>query len=45
MIRVQESPFDPGAELAGLKAGAAAGATVMFVGTVREMSKAGRSRP
>jgi molybdopterin synthase catalytic subunit len=39
MIRVQEAPFDPGAELAGLKAGTAAGATVMFVGTVREMSQ------
>jgi len=38
MIRVQDSPFDPGAELASLKAGGAAGATVMFVGTVREMS-------
>jgi len=39
MIRVQESPFDPGAELARLKAGGrSAGATVMFVGTVREMS-------
>ena len=43
MIRVQESPFDPGAELASLKAGGApAGATVMFVGTVRELSE-GRS--
>jgi molybdopterin synthase catalytic subunit len=39
MIRVQDSPFDPGAELALLKAGGrAAGATVMFVGSVREMS-------
>ena len=39
MIRVQEAPFDPGAELAGFKPGAAAGATVMFVGTVRELSE------
>ena len=41
MIRVQQTPFDPGAELAGLKTGGAAGAagaTVMFVGTVREVS-------
>jgi molybdopterin synthase catalytic subunit len=39
MIRVQDSPFDPGAELALLKAGeGGAGATVMFVGSVREMS-------
>ena len=43
MIRVQQDPFDPGAELARLKAGgAAAGATVMFLGTVREVSE-GRS--
>ena len=39
MIRVQEAPFDAGAELADLKSGAAAGATVMFVGTVRELSE------
>ena len=40
MIRVQQAPFDPGLELARLKAGgAAAGATVMFVGTVREVSE------
>ena len=38
MIRIQNTPFDPGAELAGLKTGSAAGATVMFVGTVREVS-------
>ena len=39
MIRVQESPFDPGAELARLKAGGrSVGAAVMFVGTVRDMS-------
>jgi molybdopterin synthase catalytic subunit len=41
MIRIQNTPFDPGAELAGLKTGGAAGAagaTVMFVGTVREVS-------
>jgi molybdopterin synthase catalytic subunit len=40
MIRVQQSPFDPGAELASLKAGSpASGATVVFVGTVREVSE------
>jgi molybdopterin synthase catalytic subunit len=40
MIRVQQPPFDPGAELAGLKTGSAAsGATVVFVGTVREVSE------
>ena len=39
MIRVQEAPFDPGLELAGLTGGASAGATVMFVGTVREVSE------
>jgi molybdopterin synthase catalytic subunit len=42
MIRVQEAPFDPGAELARLKASAGAGATVMFVGTVRELSEGRR---
>jgi molybdopterin synthase catalytic subunit len=40
MIRVQQSPFDPGAELASLKSGSpASGATVVFVGTVREVSE------
>jgi molybdopterin synthase catalytic subunit len=39
MIRVQEQPFDAGAELAALKAGRKGiGATVMFLGTVRDMS-------
>jgi molybdopterin synthase catalytic subunit len=42
MIRVQEAPFDPGTELARLKASAGAGATVMFVGTVRELSEGRR---
>ena len=42
MIRVQEAAFDPGAELARLKATAGAGATVMFVGTVRELSEGRR---
>lgn len=39
MIRVQEEPFDAGAELARLKAGRTdIGGTVMFLGTVRDMS-------
>ncbi|MFN4141958.1 molybdenum cofactor biosynthesis protein MoaE, partial [Aestuariivirga sp.] len=39
MIRVQEDPFDAGAELAALKAGRAdLGGTVMFLGTVRDIS-------
>ena len=39
MIRVQEEPFDAGAELARLKTGRTdIGGTVMFLGTVRDMS-------
>jgi molybdopterin synthase catalytic subunit len=39
MIRVQQQPFDAGAELAALKAGRTdIGGTVMFLGTVRDMS-------
>lgn len=39
MIRVQEDPFDSGRELAVLKAGKThIGGTVLFVGSVREMS-------
>lgn len=39
MIRVQEHPFDAGAELAALKAGRTdIGGTVMFLGTVRDLS-------
>lgn len=39
MIRVQEEPFDSGRELALLKAGKThIGGTVLFVGSVREMS-------
>ena len=39
MIRVQHEPFDPGHELAELKRGRAAiGGTVMFLGTVRDLS-------
>ena len=39
MIRVQQQPFDTGAELARLKAGnAAIGGTVVFVGSVRDLS-------
>ena len=39
MIRVQEEPFDSGQELALLKAGKThIGGTVLFVGSVREMS-------
>ena len=39
MIRVQQTPFDAGAELATLKArNGGSGGTVMFLGTVREMS-------
>ena len=39
MIRVQEEPFDAGAELARLKAGRTdSGGTGMFLGTVRDMS-------
>lgn len=43
MIRVQREPFDAGAELAALKAGKShIGGTVLFVGTVRDLS-GGRS--
>lgn len=39
MIRVQQEPFDPGAELARLKSGKTSiGGTVMFLGTVRDLS-------
>jgi molybdopterin synthase catalytic subunit len=45
MIRVQEHPFDAGAELASLKAGRSAiGGTVMFLGSVREMSEGAEVR-
>ena len=40
MIRVQEQAFDAGAELASLKAGKTdIGGTVMFLGTVRDLSE------
>jgi len=40
MIRVQEQPFDAGAELAALKAGRTdIGGTVMFLGSVRDLSE------
>ena len=38
MIRVQEAPFDAGAELKAFQAGGASGACVLFVGTVRDRS-------
>ena len=39
MIRVQQQPFDPGHELAQLKHGRPGiGGTVMFLGTVRDLS-------
>ena len=38
MIRVQDEPFDAGAELARIKAMPGTGACVLFCGTVREMS-------
>lgn len=42
MIRVQQQPFDSGAELEKLKSGNTnIGGTVMFVGTVRDMSDTG----
>ena len=45
MIRVQQQPFDAGAELAALKAGRTAiGGTVMFLGSVRDMSEGGDVR-
>jgi molybdopterin synthase catalytic subunit len=40
MIRVQQQPFDAGAELAALKAGRTdIGGTVMFLGSVRDYSE------
>jgi molybdopterin synthase catalytic subunit len=40
MIRIQSEPFDAGAELAALKAGRNdIGGTVMFVGSVRDLSE------
>lgn len=40
MIRIQQEPFDAGAELAKLKAGNAnIGGTVMFLGSVRDRSQ------
>ncbi len=40
MIRIQEQPFDAGAELEKLKAGKThIGGTVMFLGTVRDLSE------
>jgi molybdopterin synthase catalytic subunit len=40
MIRVQQEPFDAGAELAKLKAGKThIGGTVLFVGSVRDLSE------
>ena len=45
MIRVQEHPFDAGAELAALKAGRSdIGGTVMFLGTVRDLSEGAEVR-
>ena len=39
MIRIQDKPFDAGAELQALKAGKTnIGGTVMFLGTVRDLS-------
>ena len=43
MIRVQEKPFDAALELEQFQAAnRASGATVMFIGTVREMSEGAR---
>jgi molybdopterin synthase catalytic subunit len=43
MIRVQDIAFDPAAELRQFQAASrSSGATVMFIGTVREMSERGR---
>jgi molybdopterin synthase catalytic subunit len=45
MIRVQQQPFDAGRELAALKAGRTdIGGTVMFLGTVRDLSEGGEVR-
>ena len=38
IVRVQEKPFDAGAELEAFRRADNRGATVMFIGTVREMS-------
>ena len=44
MIRVQREPFDTGAELTALKAGKSnIGGTVVFLGTVRDISGGGAS--
>jgi molybdopterin synthase catalytic subunit len=43
MIRVQDKTFDPAAELRQFRAAnRSSGATVMFIGTVREMSEGSR---
>ena len=43
MIKVQQGPFDAGAELAQLRDGNnSTGATAMFIGTVREGTGADR---
>lgn len=43
MIRVQDRAFDAAAELKGFQAGnRTSGATVMFIGTVRELSEGAR---
>jgi molybdopterin synthase catalytic subunit len=40
MIRVQQEPFDPGAELAAMKSGRTdIGGTVMFLGSVRDITE------
>lgn len=39
MIRVQEEPFDAGAELKAFQAGGTSGACVLFAGTVRDESE------
>ena len=45
MIRIQEQPFDAGAELALIKAGKRdIGGTVMFLGTVRDVSDGNQVR-
>ena len=45
MIRVQQEPFDAGAELAALKAGRTdIGGTVMFLGSVRDLSEGAEVR-
>ncbi len=45
MIRVQEEPFDAGAELAKLKAGRPEiGGSVMFLGSVRDLSEGAEVR-